>query len=275
MSVQPIHPGPEKPTVSVVFVTPEIAERWLGMNGHNRLIRGATVRQYARDMTAGDWRLTGETIKFAPDGTLLDGQHRLKAVVLSGVTIPMFVARGIDPEAQNVMDSGRKRTASDMLGLAGEKNYSTLAAAARLALAIKAGQDLSTYDPSHAEIQQYVHDHPDLRRAVEFTKTLTRKTDCPPAMVAYTYYELAKIDMYDAANFWVAVAEKVGLTAGDPVLALSNRLAECRRNRQKVDRATYLSLIYRAWNARRSGQSLRTLRVNSPAGGSVPIPKPR
>lgn len=37
----------------------------------------------------------------------------------------------------------------------------------------------------------------------------------------------------------------------------------------------YLSLIYRAWNARRSGKTMRFIRVNSPSGGLVPIPEPR
>lgn len=68
-------------------------------------------------MASGNWRYTGEGIKFGPDGTLLDGQTRLRAIVLSGVTITMPVWRGIDPDAQLVMDSGRPRSNSDALSM--------------------------------------------------------------------------------------------------------------------------------------------------------------
>ena len=65
--------------VQLVEITPELAHEWLGFNTHNRNIRQRIVTAYAADMTGGDWQWNGESIKFAEDGTLLDGQHRLAA----------------------------------------------------------------------------------------------------------------------------------------------------------------------------------------------------
>ena len=57
--------------------------------------------------------------------------------------------------------------------------------------------------------------------------------------------------------------------------ALTNRFAEARRNRERMPKRVYLSLIYRAWNTRRDGKTMRFIRVNSPAGGLVPVPEPK
>jgi hypothetical protein len=262
-----------KPTASVVFVTPDMAKRWLKLNTHNRKVRDADVRRYARDMASGDWSLTGEAVKFDAAGTLLDGQHRLAAIVLSGATVPLFVIRGVDSEAQAHMDTGRKRTASDVLSLSGETHSSLLAATARLALGVNlGGSNIGRYEASHAEITEFVNDNPGLRYAVDFIRQYARRTDCPPAIAAYAFWRMARIDTMEAGQFWMAAADKIGLRQGDPTIALTNRLAEARRNRQRLSKEAYLSLIFRAWNARRAGKSLSLLRVNSSAGGIVPIP---
>lgn len=210
MSAQPHNVLPlrdTEPVVSVVSVTPETAKRWLARNDNNRRMREATVLKYARDMAAGRWQITGESIKFDTDGRLLDGQQRLAAIARSGVTIQLVVMRGIPAAAQRVMDTGRARTSSDALTMQGEANS-------------------------------------------------------------------AQIDTQAAIAFWTSAADKVGLPAGDPVIALTNRFAEARRNREHLMKRTLLSLTYRAWNARRAGKTMRFIRVNSPAGGLVPIPDP-
>jgi predicted nucleic acid-binding Zn ribbon protein len=76
----------QRPAASIVYVTPEMAERWLGHNKVNRNLRNRRVDQFARDMRSGRWQLTGEAIKFGKSGNLIDGQHRLWAVIESGCT---------------------------------------------------------------------------------------------------------------------------------------------------------------------------------------------
>lgn len=88
-----------RPYVENVTITPQVAQMMLEHNTHNRNLTESRAQAYARDMASGNWRYTGEGIKFGPDGTLLDGQTRLRAIVLSGVTITMPVWRGIDPDA--------------------------------------------------------------------------------------------------------------------------------------------------------------------------------
>ena len=86
--------------IEIVDVTPELAREWLGFNTHNRNMRARTVLAYAADMASGDWRWTGDSVKFATDGTLLDGQHRLAAIAEAGCTITTLIVRGLKNDTQ-------------------------------------------------------------------------------------------------------------------------------------------------------------------------------
>jgi hypothetical protein len=107
----------------LISVSPALAARWLERNESNRTVREGRVNALAEAMRRGEFVVTGDTIKFAPDGRLLDGQHRLWAVLESGVTVQMLVAYNIAPEAQVVMDTGAARKFADTLKWKGEKNY--------------------------------------------------------------------------------------------------------------------------------------------------------
>ncbi len=101
----------------IEMITPEMAEKYLQFNTSNRNLRKTLVSQYARDMLNGNWRLTHQGLAFNKAGTLLDGQHRLAAIVESGVAVRMVVARGVDTQHQLVMDDHAKRSAGDALTL--------------------------------------------------------------------------------------------------------------------------------------------------------------
>ena len=70
----------------IELITPKIAEQYLAKNSNNysRLYK-ATVDQYAYEMLNGEWIFNGEAIKFNKSGKLVDGQHRLSAIVKSDV----------------------------------------------------------------------------------------------------------------------------------------------------------------------------------------------
>lgn len=274
--VADVLPLVSKPTASFVTVTPEMATRWLTRNTRNRVLRKAEVARYKRDMAAGKWRLDGSPIRFAADGTLLDGQNRLTAIVESNVTLPLLVVRGVAAEAQAVMDTGRKRTAGDALAINGHRYYSQTASTAKLALQIQVGRHpnaAGSFQPTHEEILAFVAAHPDVETACEFASTFAYKTDCRPTIVAYTYWVLRRIDSTAAAEFWVGVAEKAGLDKGSPILVLANRLAQARRSDESLSNQALLSMIYRAWNAYRDGRSLTYLPTKRD-DSLIAIPKP-
>lgn len=104
-----------------------MAQDWLSFNKKNRQLRRKTVLFYATEMIAGRWRdETGETVKFDAAHNLLDGQHRLSAVVKSGVAVQLWVAYDVDPESFQVIDSGLKRAPSDIFHIGGIPHSSIL-----------------------------------------------------------------------------------------------------------------------------------------------------
>lgn len=105
--------------VEIVEISPEMAESWLGKNLENRNIRKGVVERYAGDMIAGNWRDTDAMFTVREDGGLLDGQHRLRAIVLSGRTvrgIVHIVNDDVRPMDLRV-DTGVSRRASEILGI--------------------------------------------------------------------------------------------------------------------------------------------------------------
>jgi len=100
----------------VFKVTPAHAEKWLEMNTGNRRIRPSHVRHLASQMEQGRWMLSPEPIVFSPK-RLLDGQHRLSAVLMSGCTIEASVALVQNEDVFRVLDQGVNRNNSDLTGI--------------------------------------------------------------------------------------------------------------------------------------------------------------
>jgi hypothetical protein len=121
----------KKPEAHIITVTPDMADAWLDLNEHNRRLRPEAVAGWAVDMSFKDWKLNGETVKFTKSGRLIDGQHRLSAIITSGEPMETFVAIGLDEDVQSTVDIGRQRSFGDVLKLRGEKNAPKLASVTR------------------------------------------------------------------------------------------------------------------------------------------------
>jgi hypothetical protein len=256
-------------------VTPEMAEAWLGRNRRNRNVRTSLVTRYARDMANGEWLYTGEAIKFSEEGNLIDGQHRLHAVIEADCPIEMEVIRDLPQATQDIMDTGLKRTHADMLALHGYSSTNNLAAAARLGLRVENGSLYGNrFSPTQAELRQWVEENPEITDSVEIGMRYGKRSDARPAVTTYTHYVLTRLDKHDADRFWIGVGTKVGLEEGDPRLVLSQRLADLRRQNVRVSDADALSLIYRAWNHWRDGNKMQFLRNQTDGGGRVAVPRP-
>lgn len=104
----------KKQTFEQVTITPREAERLLKRNRVNRPVSSGTVKAYAEDMKNGRWDTnTTSCIAFNTRGDLVDGQHRLNAIILSGVPTLMWVSYNVGDNV--VFDSGRNRSLSDFM----------------------------------------------------------------------------------------------------------------------------------------------------------------
>lgn len=112
----------KKLNAGIVLVTPEIADEWLSTNiENNRTIKPNVWKKYAADMKSGHFGLNPDAVAFNDNGQLFNGQHRLTAIVKSGVPALVFAVFGFpmsDDQLLNV-DTGNRRTAVDNLEISG------------------------------------------------------------------------------------------------------------------------------------------------------------
>lgn len=112
-------------TRAVALVTPALAAEWLKSNTNNRVVSVRGVKALAAEITGGRWRVTHQGIAFDADGVLLDGQHRLHAIIDAGIAVSIEVTRGLTKSDADAIDTGgcgRRRTndvlrISDGIGL--------------------------------------------------------------------------------------------------------------------------------------------------------------
>ena len=99
------------------IITPLIAAAYLEKNTNNRSLRNVVINAYVKEMKEGRWVLSNDAITFDEEGRLINGQHRLTAVVRSGCTCDFFVARGMKTDSFEVMDNGYTRSSSQIFRL--------------------------------------------------------------------------------------------------------------------------------------------------------------
>ena len=233
----------EKITAKVETITPEIAKTMLGENVNNRRISRDNVNLFAREIRNGEWRFNGEAIKFGKDGRLLDGQHRLLAVIAADKPLTTLVIRGLEDETQQTMDSGKTRTLGDVLTLRGEKKSTQLASLARAVyLADQLGMEAAAQNdlkPTRGEIISFIDQTPQLADVLAASRafrsqsgdTLTDRDhaawrilspiqqNAPAPVEGHIYGLLGMLDMSLTKDQEVAPANRtvtITVTVGEP-----------------------------------------------------------
>ena len=115
-------------------ITPDMARSWLNNNNEgNRSIKSQVVNKYARDLTDKKWRVTHQCIAFDSTGMLVDGQHRLSAVVFANQSMMAYVAcyQTAESAMKLPIDMQAKRAVYDVLQVS-RRDQETVMAALRL-----------------------------------------------------------------------------------------------------------------------------------------------
>ena len=100
--------------VSIEEVTPMVAEMLLQKNTNNyRKLSQPTVLKYANKMRQGEWDASACMIQVDTNDVLLNGQHRLHAVMQSGETIQSIIVTGASPDSRYRIDSHMPRRMKD------------------------------------------------------------------------------------------------------------------------------------------------------------------
>jgi len=113
-------------------ITPAIARQILEKSNEkgftNRKINQNWYKYLSHCMKSGQWSLTGQGLSFDEHGNLIDGQHRLMAVIDSNTTQEFLIVTGVDSHTVLNYDTGKKRSPADTFDLFEIKNSRCVAA---------------------------------------------------------------------------------------------------------------------------------------------------
>ena len=261
-----------KVTTDIVSVTPAMAMKFLQDNTQNRPISRTFVKRFAKAMREGKWQINGESIVFADDGTLLDGQHRLQAILDSGKTISMTVTRGVSKDSFKTIDIGRKRTGADALATYDEKFSKNRGVIAAAITTIVHFGDNGVYDASargeafpHSDLIDFAEkNYKQLSRAVEHTQGLTWARKLVPfSCLVALFFLFNRKDPYEAETFFHKLNTGEGMLRNDPVNLLRNRLMEIRSAGGVFRSREVIPYLVKAWELVREGKEVKQLHVKA------------
>lgn len=109
---------PTSSTAHFVEIPPELAKSIMEHNNiSNRNISLRNVEHLAAQIVNESWYENPQPVVFSVCGRLLNGQHRLQAIVVAGIPAKMAIVLDADPATYEVMDTGNKRSLADVAGI--------------------------------------------------------------------------------------------------------------------------------------------------------------
>lgn len=259
-------------TSQMMWVTPELARKWLAENTRSqRNIRHAHLGAMVDDIKNGRFVFTGQPIIFDRDGKLVDGQHRLRAISISEMTIRFMILRNVSPDAFYAIDNTAKRTLADVLRADDHENVNPLACAARLLDRYRSGKFKGMGSWNYSCIstvagRDLVDHHPGLEMSVHLTAKAGKYSRAWGA-VAFCHFILSEKNSKEANEFFYAFGTGEGLFGGNPILALRKKF---EGGKDRPSNEDIVFLIFKAWNLYRSGKAIQVLKIGD--SESLPIP---
>lgn len=124
-------------------ITPTLATEYLKRNiDSNRPLNKAHIEKLAADIREGRWQLLPHGIVFDTNNRLIDGQHRLHAIVAANKAVPMVIAHDAKPKTLDAIDTGAMRGIHDLATITGRidgTNAIRYASRARVVRVIQTG----------------------------------------------------------------------------------------------------------------------------------------
>ena len=244
----------------VKTITPSMATAILANMADNRRPTPGRVEAYARDMSTGGWKLTHQGIAISEDGQLLDGQHRLLAVIKAGIPVDMLVTSGVDG-VEGAIDTGRARSAGDVLAMRGVKYSTQVAAIARFILMYRDMPSLTwhggTTRKTHGEILRVVEDSPHLEEVAQLAYQIKKGSGVPTSPMGVLLFNAWKHP--NLSGFCDGLTTGANLSQGDARLPLRIIAVNATVGR-RMDVQHWLALCIKAWNGVLKGRKIKHLK---------------
>ena len=252
----------------VQTVTPAKAAEFLRHNSRNRPLSKRIVGEYAEAMRRGEWQSTHQGIAFDVTGGLIDGQHRLAAIVEAGVPVELLVFTDAPAESFDVVDTGKRRRAADVLAIEGEKSATMLASMVRTVWHYDNRPDYGWSGGDAAvtnhQIVQTLAEQPEIRDFITFGERIAVATSMIKSAAGAASYLISHADpTRDLTEWFDGIVEGTGLGKGDPRLLFRRAMFTRRQAGQpqrRHDTREHVTLYLKAFNAWATNTALPQLR---------------
>jgi hypothetical protein len=242
-------------------ITPEMAQEILKHNTRNRKLSERRVASMCDDMRSGRWVINGQGISISETGRLLDGQHRLTAIVRSGIPITISVCRGAKDDVMPTIDTGKPRKASDVLAIEQENNSVQLGSTLRFIESFKNNQIgiARRFRTSNYYVIDLLAKYPRARESATFAsgmrfRLLTR------TILSGLHYLLTESDEEMGLEFLEKLISGDNLSKDSPIFLLREKLVSESTAKAKLPERHIVALCIKAWNLWATGGKVKILR---------------
>lgn len=275
----------ERPAVACAIeeITPETAKQWLGLNHVNRRLADPIVNRITGIIERGEWMEDcTDGIGLDVDGGVINGQHRLNAIMNSGRTVRALVVRNVRPEVIKIIDQGRGRTFVQWLQMQGNiAQPNVVGPAVEWLHRMNHGLEIAlptANKPTIPQLLELFTDHPQIVFSVDPAHEAFRGLGGPPkSMLTAYHYTFASVDAELADEFFTGLASGVDLPENSPTYVLRERLhKELKKDSaNRVRNYVMCAWLVKAWEAARDGVEVneRQLMWKSAGRGGQPFPK--
>lgn len=258
--------------IETVLVTPGEALEMLKANIRNRPLRQDHVIRLANEMKSGGWVFNGEPIQFSDGGVLLNGQHRLAAIVKSQTSQKVVIIRGISGEAFKTYDIGKKRSNGDIFHIGGVKDPLNTAAVVKAYTANNIGLGLGADGNStnvniepHEYLEIFNNNNEIFTEVINNARILYKKMRLMTLSEVGGYMAFLIIDKKHPSgkvySFFhqLFFAEDVENTV---INILREKIINSRLTNFKMTYRYKRALVIKCWNAYCKGKELKSLTFN-------------
>ena len=275
----------------LMTITPKRATEWLEASEANRKLKQAHIDRLVGIITRGEWDPNnGETIKISSSGGVVDGQHRLWAIVEANKSVRALVAFNVPSGSFDTIDSGVGRSGLDTLIVDGvrtgvERKYaSILSASAKMLYALERAGSMPKLlahggrFPARVEnkhVLDIVMRRPELYESALFVGSLPHVKGIHKSTMVFLHVVFNKKHSEKAQRFMERLYSGEELSKGSPILALRNKLLALQGHRGAINGHGFqkfvIAITIKAWNAYRKNRSAKVLSWGE--SEKAPVPK--
>lgn len=235
---------------TIVEMTPERAKKILADNGRNRVLRTPQVEFHLNNINQGLWELTHQGVAIDTNGELLDGQHRLQAIAMSGKTVPIMLTEGLKPELMNVIDTGARRSPGDVFSISGITHPAVAAATVRTVMNFRQDRWSNEVVPHSTLLDAYKQDSQGYALAIELAKPCHKDVGMAPSLLcAVTYMTQRSAAPEPRINEWLRMfLEGVELRKDDVAYVLRRQFRNIKADSKRMPARTWLGMYAKGFN---------------------------